>query len=559
MASIEKTVFISYRRKDSYEALAVYQFLTDQGYDVFLDYESIPSGDFEQIIVSNIKARAHFILILTPTALDRCSQPGDWLRREIETAIDEKRNIVPLFFEDFSFGDPNVAKSLTGKLALIRRYNGLPIPAGYFMEAMERLVEKYLSVELDAVILPIPTEVKKVVEDAQNAANQALEQKKENIENVVKRADPNAGAPPEAITTSSDDKWWNFGGKGFDSRLYYGIGALILVVLAIAAINQVTQNGKPLDTPTPTLTERPTLTPAVTQEVPGAPNDPQFTATPVLSPSPTATATITPTATLGIGNTMTSEKDGMTLLYVPAGTSQMGSEAGNADESPVHTIELDAFWIDQTEITNEMYRKCVADGKCDNPSPQTSKNRVGEIYFNNIKYNAYPVINITWNDAVNYCTWAGRRLPTEAEWEKAAVRWNKEKQQNSIYPWGDSIECSQANYYGTRGGEVCSRLPDTAKVGNYPEGASLYGALDMAGNVWEWVSDKYRANYYQDPSVYLNPQGPTTSAKLRVARGGSWSDYDQEVRSANRSSEDEFTRDPTLGFRCVLTVDTPLP
>ena len=106
MASIEKTVFISYRHKDNYEALAVYQYLTSQQYDVFLDYASIPSGDFEKIIVSNIKARAHFILILTPTALDRCREPGDWLRREIETAIDEKRNIVPLFFDDFSFSAP---------------------------------------------------------------------------------------------------------------------------------------------------------------------------------------------------------------------------------------------------------------------------------------------------------------------------------------------------------------------------------------------------------------------------------------------------------------------
>src|SRR5574342_1283376 len=106
MASIEKTVFISYRRKDISWALAVYQYLTKHDYDVFFDYTSIASGDFEQIIVGNIKARAHFILILTPTALDRCSEPEDWLRREIEFAIDEQRNIVPLFFKGFRFGIP---------------------------------------------------------------------------------------------------------------------------------------------------------------------------------------------------------------------------------------------------------------------------------------------------------------------------------------------------------------------------------------------------------------------------------------------------------------------
>src|SRR5512134_872536 len=162
MARIEKTVFISYRRTDVYTALAVYENLKNQGYDVFFDYRSISSGDFEQIITSNIRARAHIVLILTPTALDRCNEPGDWLRREIETAIDEKRNVIPLFFDGFSFTSSNVSKMLTGKLANINRYNGLEVPSGYFMEAMERLRSRYLNVPLNAILHPIPTEVRKV-------------------------------------------------------------------------------------------------------------------------------------------------------------------------------------------------------------------------------------------------------------------------------------------------------------------------------------------------------------------------------------------------------------
>ena len=113
---IEKTVFISYRRTNSFMGRAVYQSLTAKGYDVFFDYEGINSGDFEQIILGNLRARAHFLVILTPSALERCSEPGDWLRREIETAIDEKRNIVPLFFEGFSFGTPSITKHLTGSI-----------------------------------------------------------------------------------------------------------------------------------------------------------------------------------------------------------------------------------------------------------------------------------------------------------------------------------------------------------------------------------------------------------------------------------------------------------
>ena len=257
MASIEKTVFISYRRKDSYEALAVYQYLTSQQYDVFLDYTSIPSGDFEQIIVSNIKARAHFILILTPTALDRCSEPGDWLRGEIETAIDEKRNIIPLFFDDFSFNASGVAEKLTGKLGAIRHYNGLDIPAGYFTEAMERLSEKYLNVPLDAVLHPVSTEVRKVVEDRQIAASQALDQKKENIEALLKPAAQKTVSAEGSSAKASMGPWLaglrgKFAGMGPGGRLsLLGAGFLILLMLGIA-FRSIVQNNRRPETATPT-------------------------------------------------------------------------------------------------------------------------------------------------------------------------------------------------------------------------------------------------------------------------------------------------------------------
>ncbi|MEW6401827.1 MAG: TIR domain-containing protein [Chloroflexota bacterium] len=185
MARVEKTVFISYRRKDISWALAVYQYLTGQRYDVFFDYSSIPSGDFEQIIVSNIKARAHFILILTPTALDRCDEPNDWLRREIEIAVNEKRNIVPLFFDGFNFSSPSITEKLTGGLGVLKRYNGLDIPPGYFGEAMERLRSRYLNIVLTAVIHPVSAEVGKVVREEQIAANKALAQKHASLEGLI--------------------------------------------------------------------------------------------------------------------------------------------------------------------------------------------------------------------------------------------------------------------------------------------------------------------------------------------------------------------------------------
>ena len=175
MGRIDKSVFISYRRTNLPWALAIYQHLTQQGYNVFFDYESIRSGDFEQIIYQNIKGRAHFVVILTPSALERCSEPGDWLRREIETAIDEKRNIVPLFLEGFSFGTPTIAQHMTGKLALLKKYNGLNVPADYFEEAMAKLRDERLNVSLDAVLHPVSSSVQKAVQAQQVAANNATQ------------------------------------------------------------------------------------------------------------------------------------------------------------------------------------------------------------------------------------------------------------------------------------------------------------------------------------------------------------------------------------------------
>lgn len=181
MTRIEKTVFISYRRTNMPWALAIYQHLTGQGYDVFFDYLSIPSGDFEKIIVDNIRGRAHFIVILTPSALERCHEPGDWLRREIETAMEEKRNIVPLMLESFDFGSPSTVKALTGKLENLKKYNALRVPSEYFFEAMNRLREQFLNVVLETVIHPMPEAAMQVTEEHQVAANEAKQVEKEEL------------------------------------------------------------------------------------------------------------------------------------------------------------------------------------------------------------------------------------------------------------------------------------------------------------------------------------------------------------------------------------------
>jgi len=165
----QKTVFISYRRTNAPLALNIYQYLTAQGYDVFYDIDSIRSGDWKQIILDNIKSRAHFLIVLTPSAAERFSEAGDIMRLEIETAIDSKRNIVPLFMEEFQF--PSVQQHLTGKLSVLPQYNGLDIPMRYFMYAMQDLVGKHLEQDIDTIIHPASPQAKQYANHQQQEAN----------------------------------------------------------------------------------------------------------------------------------------------------------------------------------------------------------------------------------------------------------------------------------------------------------------------------------------------------------------------------------------------------
>ncbi len=173
MERIEKTVFLSYRRTNFPWALAIFQDLRHHGYDVFFDYSGIASGDFEQVIIGNIKARAHFLVLLTPSALERCGDPRDWLRREIETALATRRNVVPLMFEGFDFDKPRIAGALTGRLALLKNYSGMNVSEEYFGAAMRKLRERYLNVTLDAVLHPASPSAQQAAKDEQVAAGAA--------------------------------------------------------------------------------------------------------------------------------------------------------------------------------------------------------------------------------------------------------------------------------------------------------------------------------------------------------------------------------------------------
>jgi hypothetical protein len=202
MGRIEKTIFISYRRANEPWALAVFGDLTQHGYDVFIDYDGIASGNFETAILENIKARAHFLVLLTPTALERSGDPKDWMRREIEAALDNRRNIVPLMLEGSDFGKPPVAGQLTGKLTALKEYNGISIPAGFFQEAMGRLRNKFLNVPVDAVLHPASDSAQQAAKEQKDKATMALGDEQRNPAEVQRRTEEQ---PREVIKSGNDE------------------------------------------------------------------------------------------------------------------------------------------------------------------------------------------------------------------------------------------------------------------------------------------------------------------------------------------------------------------
>lgn len=254
------------------------------------------------------------------------------------------------------------------------------------------------------------------------------------------------------------------------------------------------------------------------------------TSTPTLAlPSETNTLAITPTS---LPNEIT-DAQGTRMNLVPKGTFTMGDNIYN-DESPVHEIYLDSYYIDIYEVTNAAYKTCVEAGECNLPNKTE--------YYSQSTYNQHPVVNVDWNMARAYCEWRGARLPTEAEWEKAARGTD-----GRTYPWGEDISCERVNYNPSDqdGGSSC--LGGTTIVGSYENGKSPYGIYDMAGNVWEWASSLY----WEYPYNANDGRENLTVAGDRVVRAGSWNHYAIWVRAAYRNRNDSYYSDRYIGFRCA--------
>jgi formylglycine-generating enzyme required for sulfatase activity len=223
-------------------------------------------------------------------------------------------------------------------------------------------------------------------------------------------------------------------------------------------------------------------------------------------------------------------KDHMNQVYIPAGEFMMGSGTSYV-ETVAHKVYLDAYWLDQTDVTNSMYALCVKADKCTRPAHYNH-------YFDDPKYADYPIVYVTWYAAQDFCTWEGGTLPTEAEWEKAARGWD-----DRPYPWGtDSPSDSLLNYNGSHN--------DIVSAYDYLQAISPYGLLQMSGNVRQWMSDWYKRNYYSI-SPYKDPQGPSTGT-YKSLRGGAFNDNSQEVGTFYRADHDPTSAGQERGFRCAF-------
>ncbi len=299
--------------------------------------------------------------------------------------------------------------------------------------------------------------------------------------------------------------------------------------------------------PAPTETPRPTASPTPTRA-------PTATATPSPTATATPTATPTPTPTLAPGAARVRDVDEMTMRFVPGGAFLMGAPENDVDaarhERPQREVFVGPFWMDETEVTTDQYKRCVAAGVCTEPITR-------DLYDNPNKGN-HPMVLISWEQAARYCEWIAdttgwpARLPTEAEWEKAAS-WDPATNTKRRYPWGDEYDRTRIPI----GNQVVA-------VGSYPQNASAYNILDLAGNALEWTNDWYSKDYYSTPNPPPDPTGPT-SGDYRVMRGGAGAPIEKSVEYEVRTTYRTFgkpestvrgterpAKSATLGFRCVV-------
>jgi len=562
-------VFLCHASLDKPQVRELYKYLRRRGIAPWLDAENLlPGQDWQVEIPQVLLASDAIIVCLSKNSVTK----EGYVQKEIASALDKAQEkpgaifVIPAKLEECDVP------------ARLSRYQWVDLqqPDGYprLMRSLKLRAKQLQRIHVEEsqpISAPVPDKStveilkddaadKRAFEQAEAEKLAAQKTEQERLAHEKAEAERIAGKKAEAERIAKQkftsglfgylqSKWetvkWEAGRKAERNRRARGahtetwadvktpvflFGGLLLVGMIGLAFWFVARPFFPtVSVPTPTPEVFALQTPQATRTLQPATNVPFIpTLTPSLTPIPAA------------GAVMVSAKDGMKLHYVPAGPFMMGSDNGEANEKPVHKVTLDAFWIDETEVTNQMYAICVAAGPCQLPSYKNSSTRAS--YYDDMQYADYPVIYVSWNDAIAYCSWAGRALPSEAQWEKAARGPN-----GNTYPWGnDAPDKDLLNFKYSDNPNVGG---DTTKVGLYPNGKSFYGAYDMAGNAWEWVNDWYDMYPGGDPSA-----SQYFGKKYHVLRGGSWDHNYYYVRSAVRAYYDKpVVVRYDFGFRCALS------
>jgi formylglycine-generating enzyme required for sulfatase activity len=530
-------IFISYRREDTAGyAGRIYDRLRSRfgENNIFMDVDSIaPGEDFVRAIERSVEEVHVLIALIGARWLDitdepetrRLDNPNDFVRIEIATALERGIRVIPVLIGSAKMPRskdlPDVLKTLARRNALSIRHERFNADVDELGDAIDKVI-KIAKVERETGSFPRVREAKAQGGDFDKS-----------------------GVPGSRLKVLSKI-----------AQVPIGLWVVILVFLvgsgAIFSLRIIAN----LKTANP-VEKTPALTALAAEKIPervGTMTDEPEKPTPhptetilseqsasLVGPEEVATQTKIPTSTLTPSATSDPNKIvddfGIPMVLVPSGEFEMGSNTEQVDELPVHTIFVDSFYIDQYEVTNIRYQQCVESEACSEPANQSSNTRLN--YYGNSVYDNYPVTRVSWFQAKAYCQWRNARLPTEAEWEKAAGG-----TMDTIYPWGDKIDCRKANYKGCEG--------DTVEVGSHPLGISPYGVHDMAGNVWEWVRDRYDADYYAG-SPDANPSGPAVG-EFRVLRGGSWENSELRSRVAERGVSDPNFDYLVYGIRCVADI-----
>ncbi len=272
-----------------------------------------------------------------------------------------------------------------------------------------------------------------------------------------------------------------------------------------------------------------------TTPAPLKPRLPEADAKPPVKPPHTANGGAAPKPSTVPPPAEIAGKDGVPMVLVPVGEFTMGSDKGDDDEQPIHRVFLDSYYIDKFEVTNGRFAKFVEAIQSEPPWGFDDKETP-------LLHPDQPVRWVNWMDATGYCLWAGKRLPTEAEWEKAARGTD-----GRVYPWGNDPPTPAHAVFGLKEG-----ADTVSAIGNRDKGKSPYGVHDLAGNLYEWTSDWYDEQFYsKNPAI--NPRGPAEGT-AKVQRGGSYVNTPYRLRSSFRTKGDPTEHDPNVGFRCAQDV-----